>query len=109
MKKIMIFAVLLIAALVLSAGQVSAAEKKQSSGKALFLKNCSGCHENGGNLVKPEKTLSKKRLAENNIKTTGDIIKKMRNPVPPMPVFDPGTISDKDAKKIAEYVLSTFK
>jgi cytochrome c6 len=33
----------------------------------------------------------------------------MRNPGPGMNRFDAKTISDKDAKEIAEYILKTFK
>jgi cytochrome c6 len=37
------------------------------------------------------------------------VVKTMRNPGPGMTAFDAKTISDQDAKAIAEYVLKTFK
>ncbi|MBP2679434.1 MAG: cytochrome c, class, partial [Deltaproteobacteria bacterium] len=37
------------------------------------------------------------------------IVGKMRNPGPGMTRFDTKTISDKDAKEIAQYILKAFK
>jgi cytochrome c6 len=82
---------------------------KGKSGEELFQQHCSVCHPDGGNIVNPQKTLHKKDLDANKIKKPGDIVNKMRHPGPGMTQFDKKTISDKDAKKIAEYVLKTFK
>jgi cytochrome c6 len=91
--------------IILSGGTALGAEK---TGEALFKQNCSVCHVNGGNIINPQKPLHKKEREANGVKTSGDIIKKMRNPGPGMTKFDKKTISDKDAKKIAEYILKTF-
>jgi len=80
-----------------------------ASGEELFKKHCSACHPDGGNVINPKKTLSKKSLAKNGIKDPQAIVKTMRNPGPGMAKFDKGTVSDKDAKAIAEYILKTFK
>ncbi len=96
---------LAVAGLVLAGGMALAAEEK---GEALFKKNCAVCHVNGGNIVNPQKPLHKKEREANGVKTAADIIKKMRNPGPGMTKFDEKTISNKDAKKIAEYILKTF-
>jgi len=82
---------------------------KGKSGRELFQLHCSVCHPDGGNIVNPPKTLHNKDLAANNVKKPGDIINKMRNPGLGMTKFDQKTISDKDAKKIGEYILKTFK
>jgi len=82
---------------------------KGKSGEGLFQQHCSACHPDGGNIVNPQKTLHKKDLDANKIKKPGDIIKKMRHPGPGMTQVDKKAIPDKDAKKIAEYVLKTFK
>ncbi|HEX7523619.1 MAG TPA: c-type cytochrome [Candidatus Deferrimicrobium sp.] len=95
--------------LVLPAAGLYAAEKKESDGAKLFQQNCAACHPNGGNSVKPALTLSKKDRDANGVKATNDIVGKMRNPGPGMTRFDAKTISDKDAKEIAEYILKTFK
>jgi cytochrome c6 len=89
----------------LSAGQSEAAK----SGEALFKEHCAMCHVDGGNIVNPKKTLHKKDLETNNIKTAEDIIKAMRNPGPGMTKFDERTIPPKEAKEIAEYIIKKFK
>ena len=81
---------------------------KAKSGEELFEANCASCHPKGRNIVNPMKTLHKKDRDANNVKTPQDIINKMRNPGPGMTQFDKTTISDKDAKKIAEYIIKTF-
>ncbi len=79
------------------------------SGEELFKQHCAVCHPDGGNIINPEFTLHKEDLREHKITKAGDIVKKMRHPGPGMTQFDKATISDNDAKKIAEYVLKTFK
>jgi len=78
------------------------------SGEALFKEHCAVCHPDGGNIVNPKKTLHKKDLAANNIKSDGDIVKLMRNPGPGMSKFDVKTISDADAKEISKYIMKTY-
>ncbi len=78
------------------------------SGEALFKQHCVICHVDGGNIVNAQKTLHKKDREANNVKTVADILKIARNPGPGMTKFDKKTLSDKDARKIAEYILKTF-
>jgi len=80
-----------------------------ATGEALFKKHCAVCHPDGGNIVKPTHTLQKKNLEQHGIKNWKGIVKNMRTPGPGMTPFDAKTISDKDAKAIAEYILKTFK
>ena len=54
-------------------------------------------------------TLHKKDMDAHGVKTADDIVGKMRNPGPGMTRFDAKMISDKDAKAIAQYVLTAFK
>ncbi len=86
---------------------VEGAEKK--SGEAMFKEHCAVCHPDGGNIVTPNKTLKKKNLAANGIKTEADIIKTMRKPGPGMNKFDEKTIPDSEAAEIAKYILKTLK
>lgn len=81
----------------------------EMTGETLFKNNCALCHPNGGNIIRPEKTLLKKHLDEHGIKTAEDIMHLMRNPGPGMQTFSKDKLSDTDAKKIAEYVLETFQ
>jgi len=89
---------------VVSAEQVVA----QSSGEAGFKEYCAACHADGGNIINPDKTLSKKDRERNGIKTARDIVKVMRNPAGEMPVFDESTLPENEAQKIAEYIIATF-
>ncbi len=94
-----------IGSMVLTGGKAAGAEQ---SGEALFKQHCAICHVNGGNIVNAQKPLFKKEREANGIKTAADIIQRMRNPGPGMTMFDEKTISNKDAHKIAEYILKTF-
>ena len=91
---------------------------EEKTGEALFKANCASCHPQGGNILNPKKTLSRKDREANKIITADDIINKMRNPGPVpthpqvwagMKMFDKYKISDDEAQKIAEYILTTFK
>jgi len=82
--------------------------QSSEAGKNLFKQHCAACHPDGGNVIKPEKTLHKEALAAHSIKTPEDIIGKMRNPGPGMSMFDTTTIPDNQAQEIAEYILKTF-
>jgi len=88
---------------------IGGVDAAQPTGEALFKQHCAACHVDGGNLIAPRKTLHKKDLDTNTIKTAEAIIKTMRNPGPGMTKFNEKTISEKDAKAIAEYILTTFK
>jgi cytochrome c6 len=88
---------------------VPAAYAKGKSGEELFKENCSMCHPNGGNIINPGFTLHKKDREAHGVVKAEDIIGKMRNPGPGMTRFDKKTIPDKDARKIAEYILKIFK
>lgn len=79
------------------------------SGEAEFKEHCAACHPNGGNVMNPQKTLSKKDLTANKIKTATDVINVMRKPGPGMTPFDKKTLPDGEAKAIAEYILKSFK
>jgi len=109
MKKVLM--VLFVAVSLFLYGTVGSAKEtaKGKSGEELFQQHCSVCHPDGGNTVDPQETLHKKDLDANKIKKPGDIVKKMRHPGPGMTQFDKKTVPDKDAKKIAEYILKTFK
>jgi cytochrome c6 len=105
-------AVVLVIAGMLMGSALAQAKKSSagaSDGKTLFEGNCSSCHPNGGNIINPQKTLKRASLKAHNINSGKDIVKIMRNPGPGMTRFDENTIPDKDAKKIADYILKTFK
>jgi cytochrome c6 len=77
-------------------------------GETKFKEHCAVCHPNGGNIINPQKALTKVGREVNNIKTADDIIKNLRNPGPGMSKFDEKTLSDAEARAVAEYILKTF-
>jgi len=103
---------LLIAASVLiallAAGGTAEAVNTQA-GEAEFKEFCSACHADGGNIINPAKTLSKADREKNGIKTVKDIITIMRKPGEGMITFDEQTLPEKEAQKIAEYIVYSFK
>ena len=110
MKKNSIISVTVLAVCsLISAASAGEPAATANAGEKLFTQQCAVCHPQGGNIINPQKTLSKKILAANNIKTEADIIKIMRNGAAGMTKFDATAISDEDAKMIAGYILSTFK
>ena len=110
MKRIaLLFFVLSVICLFSAFGVSVEGASKASKGEKLFMKHCSKCHPNGGNVVTVTKTLNPKDREANNVKTEEDIIKLMRNPGPGMVKFGKDVISEKDAKSIADYIMKTFK
>lgn len=96
----------LVSAVVTAIGAAAWAGGK--SGEDLFKQHCAVCHPDGGNIINPKKTLHKKDMESNNIKTKEDIIKVMRNPGPGMLKFDEATIPNESAKEIAEHILKAY-
>jgi len=109
MKKTSLLLVVSLVFFVFAAQSIAGSHEAGKSGEELFKENCASCHPDGGNIINPKKTLHKKDLEANKIKTPEDIIGKMRNPGENMTQFDKTMISDKDAGKIAKYILKTFK
>lgn len=110
MKKTMFTATLLLTvSLSATTGFCDTRKGEKIDGKKEFEKHCTACHPGGGNTVNAKKPLFGKTLEANGVKSTKDIITKMRNPGPGMTRFDEKTISNDEAKAIAEYVLKSFK
>ena len=108
MKK-SILLVLISLFVIINATDSKAVASQKISGKKEFKEHCAVCHPDGGNIVNPQKTLHNKDREANNVKTENDIIGKIRNPGPGMTQFGQDTISDAEAKAIAQYILKTFK
>ncbi len=110
MKKGLMLTVAMLAVCSFAANGFADTKKGEKiDGGKEFKEHCAVCHPDGGNIINPKKPLGKKALAANNIKTANDIIAKMRNPGPGMTKFDKKTISDTEAKAIADYILKTYK
>src|SRR5574340_1051085 len=110
MKKVaLLFSVICLGCFITAAGVSAKEASKGSKGEKLFMKHCSKCHPDGGNVVTVAKSLNPKDRAANNVKTGEDIIKLMREAGPGMVKFGDKLISEKDARAIAEYIMRTFK
>jgi cytochrome c6 len=109
MKKVLVVLILVVSFVSFISAGFASKEAAGKSGEELFKQHCAVCHPDGGNIINPKFTLHKKDLQEHKIKKAGDIIRKMRHPGEGMTKFDKKTVSDADAKKIAEYILKTFK
>lgn len=94
---------IILAALVLSTALLtSAASAATSGGEAIFKGKCASCHPDGGNIINPKETLK-------GLKDPKMIIGKIRKGGGGMPAFDAKSISDADAKQVANYIIKTFK
>ena len=92
-----------------SEGEKSRKLEATQSGEVLFKRYCSSCHPDGGNVSDPDRTLFSSVLKRNRLTTPDDIVRIMRHPISRMIRFDADTLSDGEARAIAEYVLTAFK
>lgn len=110
MKKLSIRTALLLAVcLSATSGFCDTKKGERIDGRKEFEEHCAMCHPDGGNTINAQKPLHRKALMANGVKSTKDIIAKMRHPGPGMTAFDEKTISNKEAKAIADYVMKAFK
>lgn len=84
-------------------------QQQLNRGEVLFKQYCAACHPDGGNVSDPERTLWGSALRSHHIAKPEDIIHIMRNPISRMIRFDTATLSDEDARAIADYVLYVFR
>jgi cytochrome c6 len=78
-------------------------------GKRAFEENCAVCHPEGGNIINPDKPLSKSSLAAGGITSKDEMVRFMRNPGPGMTRFDEQSLPDSEARAIAAYILKAFR
>ncbi len=87
-------------------GSVQDKESQQSSlisaGADTFNAHCRVCHQNGGNSITPNKPIKGSR----KLRDFETFLAFIRNPASSMPSFSQGTISDKRAKELYEYITS---
>lgn len=77
----------------------------ETSGEMIFMSHCAGCHAEGGNAMNPSKPLKgSAKLAD--FETFHSFIQA---PGPAMPAFGAAVLPDAEAKKLFEYVSTSFK
>jgi len=109
MKKTIVLPIIVLVASLIGTMVLAENPATKNAGEAKFKELCSMCHPDGGNIVNPKKTLSKKDRDANNIKNEADIVKLMRKPGPGMTAFDARKATDREAGEIARYIVKTFK
>jgi cytochrome c6 len=108
-KELIASGALLSIVLCAAPGLTDTRKGEKIDGKKEFEEHCAVCHPGGGNIVNAQKTLGRKSLEAHGIKSAKAIVATMRTPGPGMTTFDKKTISDREAKAIADYILKTFK
>jgi cytochrome c6 len=100
--------VIILLALFAGTTPLQAADPRLELGEKIFKEHCAECHAKGGNLYRSTKTLSRKDLAANRIRTVEDIIRLIRNPGSSMHRFGPTQMPGEEADAVAFYVLEVF-
>src|SRR6266568_976695 len=77
------------------------------SGEEVFKARCATCHRGGGNIIRKDKTLNRKDMEANNIRSEEEIVKLIRTPGPGMPKLDEKSLPDGEARAVARYILET--
>ena len=73
-------------------------------GEQIFQINCSVCHENGNNIIIPEKNLKKETLETNGMNSITSISYQVTNGKNGMPAFG-GRLKESDIEEVANYIL----
>jgi uncharacterized membrane protein len=87
------------------AGKAQAAPEKYKAGERIFLTNCSACHPQGGNVIKPQLPIH----GSPRLKDLKTFIKWIRHPDPPMPVFSPSKLADQEAGELYQYAVHALE
>lgn len=93
----------------LGPGAVAPAAAGPPKGESGFREHCAVCHADGGNIIRPEKSLSRADREKNGVTSAAAIVRLMRQPGAGMSQFDQEAISDQEAQEIADYILATFR
>jgi len=87
------------------AGKAQATPEQYKAGERIFLANCSVCHPQGGNVMKPQMPIH----GSPKLKDLKTFIGWIRNPNPPMPVYGPSKLSDQEAGELYQYVVHALE
>ena len=75
----------------------------ENEGEKLFLQHCSGCHINGGNIVRRNKTLKLKDLKRNSLDTPELIAKVAREGIGSMSGYEKN-LGERGDKVVANWI-----
>ena len=86
----------------MNANSKSRANNEVISGEKFFKANCSGCHINGQNLIKPNKPI----IGSQKLKSKNSFARFIESPPPPMPSFKNITLKQEQFTALYNYVTS---
>ena len=76
----------------------------ENEGEHLFIENCAGCHINGGNIIRRNKTLKMKDLSRNGLDTAETIAKIAREGIGIMDGYKE-VLGEKGDQLVANWIL----
>ncbi len=76
----------------------------ENKGEHLFIKNCAGCHINGGNIIRRNKTLKIKDLKRNGLDTPESIAKVAREGIGSMDGYEE-VLGEKGDQLVANWIF----
>mgnify|MGYP001157432955 FL=1 len=100
--KVFILSTLIIASCASRPNKVFALN--ENVGEHLFIENCAGCHINGGNIIRRNKTLKEKDLKRNGVDTIEKIAKIAREGIGIMDGYEE-VLGEKGDQLVANWIL----
>ena len=100
--KVFILSTLIIASFASRPDKVFALN--ENVGEHLFIENCAGCHINGGNIIRRNKTLKEKDLKRNGVDTQEKIAKIAREGIGIMDGYEE-VLGEKGDQLVANWIL----
>ena len=100
--KVFILSTLIIASFASHPSKVFALN--ENVGEHLFIENCAGCHINGGNIIRRNKTLKEKDLKRNGVDTKEKIAKIAREGIGIMDGYEE-VLGEKGDQLVANWIL----
>lgn len=105
-KRLLIICLGALTAIILLASPAFAVDLKD--GAQIFIANCSGCHANGGNVVRRGKTLKLKDLQRNGYATVDAIAQIVTNGKGNMSAYR-NRLNNAQIENVSHYVLDRAK
>ncbi|HVN97324.1 MAG TPA: c-type cytochrome [Syntrophorhabdaceae bacterium] len=78
---------------------------KSKTGQEEYMSSCASCHPNGGNVGRPAKPVK----GSDRLKNFQSLQAWIRKPSSGMPSFPASRMSDEQAQKLYDYILSASK
>ncbi len=102
-KSVNFYFLIILIILYLTAFPLRTLSLEKNLGEHLFVKHCAGCHINGGNIIRRNKTLKLKDLHKNGIDTPEAIAKIAREGIGSMSGYK-DVLGEKGEEIVAKWV-----